>query len=403
LTPNATLVGTTGTGYYNYTAAVGFSVSSVQVTPVTADATATVTVNGSGVTSGSLSQAISVNVGVNTITTVVTAQDDTAKTVIITVNRAGAAVASLSNLTISTGTLAPAFATATLSYTATVPYPTASVNLTPTTTDPNATVMVNGSAATSGVGSAVALSVGLNKIVTVVTAQNGTTTSTYTTYITRTAPSTNALYTSIALSPVSTLISTTGPGYLNYKSNVAYGESSVQVISTAKDPTATITVNGLSVASGSPSQAIALNVGANTVTTVITAQDGVTTKSAIITVTRAAAPLNNLYDPISVTKPTDNVTLEDGIVVHQAVSPNGDGINDYLTIDGITSYPDNRLMILDRNGAMVYQTKGYDNSSKIFDGHSNINGKMQLPGTYFIHWIIQLPMAGISIKQGLLC
>ena len=32
---------------------------------------------------------------------------------------------------------------------------------------------------------------------------------------------------------------------------------------------------------------------------------------------------------------------------------------------------------------MIYQTKGYDNSSKLFDGHSNINGKMQLPGTYF--------------------
>jgi hypothetical protein len=40
-------------------------------------------------------------------------------------------------------------------------------------------------------------------------------------------------------------------------------------------------------------------------------------------------------------------------------------------------------MIVDRNGAMVYQTKGYDNSTKIFDGHSNINGRMQLPGTYF--------------------
>jgi len=384
LTPNATLVGTTGPGYYNYTAAVGFSVSSVQVTPVTTDATATVTVNGSTVASGSLSQAIALNVGANTITTVVTAQDGTTKTAIITVNRAGAAVASLSNLTISAGTLSPAFATATINYTATVAYPNATVNLTPTTTDPNATVTVNGTAATSGVGSTVALSVGLNKILTVVTAQNGTTKSTYTTYITRTAPSTNALYASIVLNPVSTLVGTTGPGYLNYTSAVANSESSVQVIPTAKDATATITVNGSSVASGSPSSAIALNVGANTITIVITAQDGVTSKNAIITVNRAAPqPLNNLNDPISVTKPTDVVTLEDGITVHQAVSPNGDGINDFLTIDGIASFPNNSLMIVDRNGAMVYQAKGYDNSSKLFDGHSSINGKMQLPGTYF--------------------
>ena len=54
-----------------------------------------------------------------------------------------------------------------------------------------------------------------------------------------------------------------------------------------------------------------------------------------------------------------------------------------MTIDGISSYPDNKLTVLDRNGAMVYQAKGYDNSSKLFDGHSSINGKMQLPGTYF--------------------
>jgi len=31
----------------------------------------------------------------------------------------------------------------------------------------------------------------------------------------------------------------------------------------------------------------------------------------------------------------------------------------------------------------VYQAKGYDNSKAVFDGHSNINGRMQVPGTYF--------------------
>jgi len=52
-------------------------------------------------------------------------------------------------------------------------------------------------------------------------------------------------------------------------------------------------------------------------------------------------------------------------------------------IDGITSYPDNHLMIINLNGALVYQAKGYDNSKAVFDGHSNINGRMQEPGTYF--------------------
>jgi len=54
-----------------------------------------------------------------------------------------------------------------------------------------------------------------------------------------------------------------------------------------------------------------------------------------------------------------------------------------LAVDGITNYPDNRLMIMNRNGALVYDAKGYDNSSKVFDGHSNKTGVLQLPGTYF--------------------
>jgi len=73
----------------------------------------------------------------------------------------------------------------------------------------------------------------------------------------------------------------------------------------------------------------------------------------------------------------------DGIMVHQGVSPNGDGINDFLVIDGIAQYPENHLMIINLNGALVYQAKGYDNSNGVFDGHSNVNGRMQQPGTYF--------------------
>ena len=74
---------------------------------------------------------------------------------------------------------------------------------------------------------------------------------------------------------------------------------------------------------------------------------------------------------------------DDNIIVHQGLSPNGDGINDYLVIDGIGAYPDNQLMIMNRNGELVYEGKGYDNSNKTFDGHSSKNGKLQLPGTYF--------------------
>jgi len=383
--PVETLVGATGPGYLNFTAGAANSTTGIQVIPTAKDATAMITVNGSAVASGTASQSIPLNVGPNTITTVITAQDGiTTKTIIITVNRAPSSNANLANLAISSGTLTPAFASATISYAASVPNTVNSVKVTPTISDATATVKVNNVTVASGSASAdIALAIGANTIKTIVTAQNGAT-KTYTVTLTR-VPSSNALPTSISLTPHSTLVGVTGPAYLNYTSSVFNSEASVQVTPIAKDATATITVNGAAVTSGTLSAPIALNVGANMLTTVITAQDGITTRTIIITVNRAAPPsVTSLYQPISVTKPADNVTIEnDGVVVHQGVSPNGDGINDYLAIDGISNYPDNKLMIIDKSGVLVYETKGYDNSSKIFDGHSNKNGVMQLPGTYF--------------------
>jgi gliding motility-associated-like protein len=142
-------------------------------------------------------------------------------------------------------------------------------------------------------------------------------------------------------------------------------------------------VNGTVVVSGTPSGAIALSVGSNTVTVVCTAQDGVTTKTYTVTVTRASGSLNSVYQPISVSQPGDDPRLADNIIVHQGLSPNGDGINDILIIDGIGNYPDNKLAIMSRNGELVFEAKDYDNSSRVFDGHSNKTGRLQQPGTYF--------------------
>ena len=72
----------------SYTASVANSVSSVTVTPTASDANATITVNGSAVTSGQASDPITLNVGSNTILTVVVAQDSTTTvTYTITITR----------------------------------------------------------------------------------------------------------------------------------------------------------------------------------------------------------------------------------------------------------------------------------------------------------------------------
>jgi len=386
LTPASILThtGTVGS-IITYTTSVSNATSTVTVTATSADPTATIKVNGVAVSSGTASGSIALAAGPNTITTVVTAQNGTTtETYSIIVTRAKSNNAALANLAISSSTLSPMFVTGTYSYAASVSNATASVKVTPTTADVTASVTVNGAAVTSGAASgSIALVAGPNTITTVVTAQDGITTKTYTITVTR-APSTNALLSAIKLTPASILINTGTVGATTtYTTSVSNATASVTVTATTIDKTATIKVDGVTVSSGTASGSIALAVGSNTINTVVTAQDGISTRTYSIVVTRASGPVNNPDQAISVEQ-TPAISIEnDGIMVHQAVSPNGDGINDFMMIDGIAAYPENKLTIINRNGALVYEAQGYDNTSKVFDGHSNKTGAMQVPGTYF--------------------
>ena len=75
----------------------------------------------------------------------------------------------------------------------------------------------------------------------------------------------------------------------DYTATVNFLQTSVTVNATASDAAATITINGTMVASGADSPAIALADGANTITIVVTASDGVTTETYTLTVTKQAA------------------------------------------------------------------------------------------------------------------
>jgi trimeric autotransporter adhesin len=283
-------------------------------------------------------------------------------------------------------------------YTVSVPNNISSIAVIATASDPTAVITVNGTVATSGTASTpVALTAGSNTITTTVTAQDGVTTRNYVITITR-APSSNAILSKLSTSPVVTLTSVTGPGYKNYTGSVPNTTATIKILPVSEDATATIQVNGVAVASGSASKGIGLTVGSNTITTIVTAQDGVTKNSYIMTITRAAGPVNIPDETVSVEQPATNLQLAaDEVNVHQGVSPNGDGINDVLKIDGITQYPENTLTIMNRNGSVVYEAKGYDNQTKVFDGHSNKNGQMQLPGTYFFS--LEYTVKGVSKRK----
>jgi uncharacterized repeat protein (TIGR01451 family)/gliding motility-associated-like protein len=73
------------------------------------------------------------------------------------------------------------------------------------------------------------------------------------------------------------------------------------------------------------------------------------------------------------------------LVVYNEFSPNGDGVNDFFTIDCISRYPGNELQVYNRWGTVIYQKRGYNND---WDGTPNgravVQKEDQLPvGTYY--------------------
>ena len=82
----------------------------------------------------------------------------------------------------------------------------------------------------------------------------------------------------------------------------------------------------------------------------------------------------------------------DAIVVHKAFTPNGDGTNEKLVIDGVDAsicYPSGvSIEIYNRWGVLVFETNKYNNETNAFEGYSKgrttISKSDGLPtGTYF--------------------
>ena len=129
---------------------------------------------------------------------------------------------------------------------------------------------------------------GGNVITVLVTAEDGSTTASYTIDVTR-AANANAELSALVLSE-GILAPDFAPGTTSYTASVANAIENLTVTPTTSDAGATVSVNGQPVASGNASSAIALNVGENTIIVVVTAADLTTTKTYGIVVTRAGTP-----------------------------------------------------------------------------------------------------------------
>ncbi|HZY37416.1 MAG TPA: FG-GAP-like repeat-containing protein [Mucilaginibacter sp.] len=248
-------------------------------------------------------------------------------------------IATLTNLTISNGTLTPAFESGTLTYTDTVANTVTSVTVTPTVTDTTATVKVNGVTVASGTASgAIPLVIGPNTIKVVVTAQDGTTTNTYTITVIR-AASSDASLIDLTVSE-GTLTPVFNSGTTAYTDSVSNLITSITVTPTTSNNYATVTINGVVVASGTPSNAIPLAVGENTITVIVTAQDGLTTDTYTIHVYRGEATTS--------------------IYVPNAFTPNGDGKNDQVHVHS-ESIQTMSFYIYDQWGELIFTTTNIQN------------------------------------------
>ncbi|MCW1914152.1 cadherin-like beta sandwich domain-containing protein [Luteolibacter sp. GHJ8] len=119
----------------------------------------------------------------------------------------------------------------------------------------------------------------------------------YSSTVNFTAPSNVATLASLSLD-VASLFPGFASGTLSYTATVPYFYSSVTVTPTRTQANASITINGSAATSGS-GRSIPLSLGSNTITIVVTAQDGVTTRTYTIAVTRPGYPPTINTHPLS--------------------------------------------------------------------------------------------------------
>ena len=293
LTLSGVDIGTFDSAITSYTAQVANSVSQTTVSPTVNHSGASYLIKLGGVEDAD--REVSLGVGSNVVTVVVTAEDDsTTRTYTVTVTRAAppSTDATLSALTLTLSRVDfGKFDSTTTSYTAQVVNSVSQTTVTPTVNHSGARYVIK-LGGVEDIDGVVALGEGSNIITVEVTAEDNSTIRTYTVTVTRASSTTRGLLSSDASLSSLTL------------SNVDFGKFdstttsyTAQVVSSVSQTTVTPTVNhsGASylIKLGGVEDAdreVSLGVGSNVVTVVVTAEDDSTTRTYTVTVTRAAPP-----------------------------------------------------------------------------------------------------------------
>ncbi|HEX2924679.1 MAG TPA: cadherin-like beta sandwich domain-containing protein [Ruminiclostridium sp.] len=198
----------------------------------------------------------------------------------------------LSGLSISNGTLDPAFNKYTFAYNATVDYSTASIVVTPVAEVPtaygqNAVIRVNGVPSVSGTGVPVNLLVGTNTVTIDVTSAVGYLSQRYTLTVVR--QNSNKLSNLQVLNGTTVLPMTPSPYNKNtyaYSVEVDSTVQSVMINATCENPSSTMTINGSPATSGQPFGPIPLGVG-DTVANIVVSTSGMSPQTYSVTIKRS--------------------------------------------------------------------------------------------------------------------
>lgn len=279
-------------------------VSEITVTAATYDEAASLTINGELVVSGAASDMIELEAGVEKeIVLEVTGASGKIKVYTIEVTRALSSLALLRELSVEGHPLDPSFDPAITEYEIPVDYDTRTVTVTADVYD-DQTMKLDMHTIDMPTGSGTYefhLDVGHNPLVMTVQAEDGTQRQ-YTVDVIRKDSGSANLYGLLlfASPPGPSLTPTFDPDTTTYAVRVANSTDTVTVKATVEDGAAvgttgaTVTVNGESTPDNTESEDIALAIGENTITIVVTSADSSATKTYKIDVYRANANLSQL-------------------------------------------------------------------------------------------------------------
>ncbi|WP_284646280.1 cadherin-like beta sandwich domain-containing protein [Paenibacillus silviterrae] len=278
-----------------YTISLNHSDTALTVTPTLSSPQATITVNGEAA-ADKAAVTIQPPAGISVVPIVVTAEDgNKAETYSLIVNRAGpSSNAALSGLSVSSGNIA--FLPETRNYTVDVANSVSSIDVAAAVADTGASMSIAGTSQPSGASRTIRLAVGSTVIPIRVVAADGLTERTYLLTVNR-APLSNQAKLDQLLVNQGALSPGFSPDTAAYSLKVANGVSSI-AITPAPAPGNTVTVANVVYDGQSAGIPVQLTVGTNIIPVVATAADGVTQKSYVVVVERAAPSGNALLNRI---------------------------------------------------------------------------------------------------------